>query len=161
MKRIGIISDTHIPNAAPDLPKSVYDEFRNVDMILHAGDLVEIGVLKKLESIAPTHAVSGNMDRSDVKAELPKKDVITVDSFKIGLIHGYGPPSGIVTCVSREFKKVDVVVFGHSHSALNEVIKKTLFFNPGSPTDKIFATSNSLGILEVDDSGIKGRIIKL
>ena len=160
MKRIGVISDTHIPKAALDLPERVYKEFRNVDMVLHAGDLVEARVLEKLEQLAPTHAVHGNMDMYDVKARLPAKDIITVEEFRIGLIHGYGAPFRLVNTVGREFNGVDVIVFGHSHSAYNEKIKGTLYFNPGSPTDKVFAAYNSFGILEVGET-ITGRIFRI
>ncbi|MBN1353623.1 MAG: metallophosphoesterase family protein [Candidatus Omnitrophica bacterium] len=160
MKKIGVISDTHIPKAARDLPESVYREFKNVDMILHAGDLVELSVLEKLRSIAPTFAVSGNMDSHEVKAVLPHKDVIEVEGFKIGLIHGYGSASNLINTVSGEFGKVDAIVFGHSHSACSEKIKNKLYFNPGSPTDKIFSACNTLGILEVG-AEITGKIIRL
>ena len=160
MKRIGVLSDTHIPKAAQDLPEKVYRELRNVDMIFHAGDFVEISVLKKLQDIAPTHAVCGNMDPQEVRAALPQKDTITVLGFKIGLIHGYGPSGRITEAVRSEFNRVDAIVFGHSHSALSKEIKKILFFNPGSPTDRIFAAYNSFGILELGDR-ITGRIIRL
>ncbi|UCD55244.1 MAG: metallophosphoesterase family protein [Candidatus Omnitrophota bacterium] len=160
MKRIGVISDTHIPRAALDLPERVYKEFRGADMILHAGDLIEMSVFEKLRKIAPTHAVSGNMDTYEVKEALPQKETINVEGFKIGLMHGYGPPAKIIDTVSKEFNGMDVIVFGHSHSAFCERIKNTLFFNPGSPTDKIFAAYNSFGILEIGKE-IKGRIIRL
>lgn len=160
IKRIGVISDTHIPKAASDLPESVYNELRGVDMILHAGDLVELEVLRKLQNIAPTRAVHGNMDMFEAKESLPEKDIIKVGRFRIGLIHGYGAPGQIAQTVSKEFKNVDVIVFGHSHSPFLEKIKNTLLFNPGSPTDKIFARYNSFGILEVGKE-ITGRIIRL
>ena len=160
MKRIAVISDTHIPKTAPDLPQSLYEALRNADMILHAGDLIEMRVLKHLENIAPTRAVCGNMDMPDVRAALPQKDVIEVGGFKIGLIHGYGPPPKLVNTVSKEFGRVDVIVFGHSHMALCEKIKKTLFFNPGSPLDTIFAPYKSYGILEVGNE-VVGRIVRL
>jgi len=160
MKRIGVISDTHIPKAALELPPAVREEFRDVDMILHAGDLIELAVIRELEKLAPTRAVYGNMDMAEVRTRLPIKDTIKVGAFKIGLIHGYGPPARIVEAVSREFSRVDVIVFGHSHSPTNQMIKKRLFFNPGSPTDKIFAAYNSFGILDLGDE-IKGRIIRL
>jgi len=159
MMRIGVISDTHIPKAAKELPEAVCKEFQNVDMILHAGDLVEMSVFKQLCALAPTHAVCGNMDMFEVKASLPQKDTIKVSGFKIGLVHGYGAPGKIVETVSKEFSRVDVIVFGHSHVAFCQKQKKTLLFNPGSPTDKIFATYNSFGILEVGDE-ITGKIIK-
>jgi len=160
MKRIGVISDTHIPMAAPDLPERVYREFQGVDMILHAGDLIEMSVLEKLREIAPTHAVSGNMDTHEVKEALPQKDTINVGGFKIGLMHGYGPPAKVVDVVSKEFSGMDVIVFGHSHTPFCERIKNTLFLNPGSPTDKIFAAYNAIGMLEVGEE-IRGKIIKL
>jgi len=161
MKRIGVISDTHIPKTAPDIPRVIYDEFRNLDLILHAGDLVEMQLLEKLQNIAPTHAVRGNMDTPEVRSALPEKDIIKVAGTRIGLIHGYGPPAKLIETVSKEFKRVDVIVFGHSHMPFCEKLKKTLFFNPGTPTDKIFATRNTFGILEVGEDGIRGRIIKL
>ncbi|MGB2705670.1 MAG: metallophosphoesterase family protein [Candidatus Omnitrophota bacterium] len=160
MKRIGVISDTHIPKAALELPERVCEEFRNVEMILHAGDLVELDVLRELEKLAPTRAVYGNMDMTEVKEKLPPKDTIVIGGFKIGLIHGYGPPARIIDAVSKEFSRVDVIIFGHSHSPVNQRVKKTLFFNPGSPTDKIFAAYNSFGILEIGDE-IQGMIIRL
>jgi hypothetical protein len=42
--RIGVISDTHIPDRADDIPKIILEDFRNVDMVIHAGDLVELSV---------------------------------------------------------------------------------------------------------------------
>lgn len=161
MKRIGVISDTHIPKAALDLPEKVYGEFQNVDMILHAGDLIEMSVFRKLQNIAPTHAVCGNMDMHEVRDALPQKDIIRVSGFKIGLVHGYGPPAKVPSAVLKEFNKVDVIVFGHTHSSLCEKVKKTLLFNPGSPTDKIFAAYNSFGILEISEEGVGGTIIRL
>jgi putative phosphoesterase len=160
MKRIGVVSDTHIPKAASDLPEAVYKAFEKVDLILHAGDLVEIGVLKKLEKIAPVRAVCGNMDMPEVRATLPQKDIISVGGLKIGLIHGYGPPSRLMESISGEFKRVDAVVFGHSHIPLCEKKGKVLYFNPGSPTDRIFAAYNSYGILEAGKD-IRGSIIRI
>jgi len=160
MKKIAVISDTHIPKAAADLPPALYDELAKVDLILHAGDFVEMALLKKLRDIAPTRAVHGNMDMNDLKVTLPDKEIIKVEKFKIGLIHGYGPPGMLVETISKEFRKVDCIVFGHSHTPMSQIIKKTLFFNPGTPTDKIFAPYNTFGILEVGDS-IEGKIVKL
>lgn len=160
MKLIGVLSDTHIPKTAQNVPERIIKEFKGVDLILHAGDLVEMSVLKRLEALAPIRAVYGNMDPPEVKASLPEKDVILFEGFRIGLIHGFGPPGQIVDAVSGAFSAVDAIVFGHSHTPLVQKIKKTLFFNPGSPTDKIFAPYASFGILEIGEN-ITGRIIRL
>lgn len=159
--RIGVLSDTHIPKAALDLPESVYNDFVNVDLILHAGDLVEMDVIRRLEKLAPTKAVYGNMDTKEVRDALPAKEIIKIGNIKIGLIHGSGPPNGLVKSIKTEFNSgIDIIIFGHSHSPFNEKIGKTLFFNPGTPTDTVFAPYNSYGIIEVNDT-IEGRIIRI
>lgn len=159
--KIGVISDTHIPRACPKLPAKIIEAFEDADMILHAGDLVEIKVLRDLEKLANTTAVYGNMDEPEVHRLLHEKEIIKVGGFTIGLIHGYGPAANIIDRIKGEFaEKVDAIVFGHSHVSVNLIKDGILFFNPGSPTDKIFARSNSYGILTVADE-IKGEIIRI
>ena len=160
MKKIGVLSDTHIPKNALNLPKEVYKAFEKVDLILHAGDFVEIEFFNKLNTIAPVRAVAGNMDSPELREMLPEKDVVEIDGFKIGLIHGYGPRTKVLDLIKKEFGRVDAIVFGHTHFPINETENGVLFLNPGSPTDKIFALYNSYGIIEVGDS-LKGSIIKL
>ncbi len=137
MIKIAVLSDTHIPVTANDLPKEVYDGISGVDMILHAGDLVELEVLDRLNKIAPVRAVCGNMDSERVRSKLPKKEIIKINSVSLGLIHGWGPPSSLPELVSKEFKGMDAIIFGHSHNPLSQIKDGILFFNPGSPTDKI------------------------
>lgn len=160
--RIGVISDTHIPRSAEWLPEKVCADLKNVDLILHAGDLTEMEVLTRLEKIAPTKAVYGNMDDPAVQKALPLKEIVEAGKFRIGLIHGFGPPFGLIEKVMNEFKdaKVDAIVFGHLHAPKNERKNGVLLFNPGTPTDKIFARFNSYGILKINDT-IEGEIIKL
>lgn len=159
--KILVLSDTHIPRSAHDLPQAVYDEIPRVDMILHAGDFSEKDVYDKLASLKKITAVYGNMDPANLRHILNQKEVISIGRIKIGLIHGYGAPRDLLDTVKREFQDVGAIVFGHSHEAINKVNDGILFFNPGSPTDKIFAAENSYGILEVDDKGIIGTIVKL
>jgi putative phosphoesterase len=156
-----VLSDTHIPKAAADLPQEIYDAIKDVDLIIHAGDFVEKAVLDKLMGLKRTKAVFGNMDSRDLCATLNQKEVIEVENFKIGLIHGYGSPATLMETVRGEFTKVDAIIFGHSHTPTNTVWNKVLYFNPGSPTDTIFAPYNSYGILEITEKGIEGRILKL
>ena len=159
--KILVLSDTHIPVAAHDIPEEVYQAIEGVDMIFHAGDLIDASVLEKLRSLKDTRAVCGNMDSKELCMALNTKEVIDIGKFKIGLIHGYGAPSEIMATVRREFDKIDVLVFGHSHAAMNIKKDGVLYFNPGSPTDKIFASKNSYGILEVTDKNIEGTIVEI
>ena len=159
--RILVLSDTHLPRAAQDLPEQIYEEIKNADIIFHAGDFVEKEIYEKLKNLKEMKAVYGNMDSRELRDILNQKEVIQIGKFKVGLIHGYGPPSELIDTVKREFGALDAIVFGHAHSAINIVKDGILFFNPGSPTDKVFAAYNSYGILEVTDKRIEGRIIKL
>jgi len=158
--RIGVLSDTHIPKAATKLPAKVRKGLKGADIILHAGDLVEASVLEELNKIAPTKAVCGNMDGADLCGKLPRKIVVKASRFRIGLIHGWGHPARLPETISGEFTGVNAIVFGHSHKPMNERMGGVLYFNPGSPTDKVFAEYNSYGIIEVGRD-IKGTIIRL
>jgi putative phosphoesterase len=160
--RVGVLSDTHIPEITEDLPSSIYKDFSNIDLIIHAGDIVDLNTLKKLKKINVVEAVCGNMDYPEVRKLLKQKEIINVGGFKIGIFHGWGPPSGLIALLKGEFKnqKVDCIVFGHSHNPVSAVDAGVLYFNPGSPTDKIFAPYNSYGILEISDK-ITGKIIKI
>ncbi len=160
--RILVLSDTHVPRMARDIPKAVYDDIKKSDLVLHAGDFVEMSFLEKLRKVKKTIAVFGNMDSKEISSSLKSKEIIEAGKFRIGLIHGWGSPDGLADRILEEFKgdKVDCIVFGHSHRPMNEMIKKVLFFNPGSTTDKIFAPYNSYGIIDVNGK-ITAKIVKL
>jgi len=161
--RIGVISDTHIPEKADRIPQKILNEFKNVDIIVHAGDLGDITVLEELNSTCNNvKAVWGNMDPQEVRSRLSNKQVFKAGKYKIGLMHGYGPPKGLLKYLSGAFsnEKLDIIIFGHSHEPFNETIGEVLYFNPGSATDKAFAEYNSYGIIEIDD-GIKAKIIRI
>lgn len=159
--RIVVLSDTHIPRVAQDLPKDIYDAISEADMIIHAGDFVEKEFYDKLKGMKEMAAVCGNMDSVNLSNLLNQKEVVPAGKFRIGLIHGYGAPNDLLQTVKGEFAGVDAIVFGHSHVPVNIVKDGILFFNPGSPTDKVFATVNSYGILEITDKKIEGKIIKI
>lgn len=161
--KIGVIADTHMPERGACLPAKVVEAFKGVDMIIHAGDAVELPVLQALAKLSPKLvAVCGNMDDAAVRKHYPAKQVVSAGKFKIGVMHGWGPPSGLEAVLEDAFRgdNVDMVVFGHSHAALNKKKGKTIFFNPGSPTDNIFAAYQSFGIITVNDT-IDAQIIKI
>jgi putative phosphoesterase len=158
--KIGVISDTHIPERTLEIPKEIFSAFKDAELILHAGDLVSYDVINSLSRICPVKAVYGNMDYPEVRKVLKKKEIIEVNKFKIGLIHGEGHPSGLLSFAKKAFdEKLDVIIFGHSHTPCNEKIADTLFFNPGSPTDTVFSPYLSYGIIEIGDD-IKSKIVR-
>lgn len=159
--KIGVVSDTHIPERASEIPPQLFTTFKGVDLIIHAGDLVSLDAIEQLKKIAPVKAVHGNMDTQEVRRVLPEKEIITVGKFKIGIVHGDGPPEQLMGWVKKAFpEKLDAIIFGHAHRPLCEKQGGVLFFNPGSATDTIFAPYRSCGILEINDT-IKGTIVRL
>lgn len=162
MIKVGVISDTHISSFA-DLPEKILQDLSDANLILHAGDLVSLDVLRGLKGTGiKIYAVWGNMDPLEIKHLLPEKEIIQIDQFRIGLTHGIGAPPNLKKVVREKFKneKIDCIVYGHSHSPNNEIDQGILYFNPGSPTDKFFAPYNSYGILLIDKD-ISGKIIKI
>jgi putative phosphoesterase len=128
--RIGVISDTHM-RSCEEIPPAMVRALSNVDLIIHAGDIVTLEVLEELRRLGEVKAVRGNMDSAKLRALLPEKELIVVGGKKIGITHGWGSPQGIEERVRGMFDGVDVIIYGHSHKARNEQIGGILFFNPG------------------------------
>ena len=156
---IGVISDTHLSGYDAGLKRIVQEYFESVDLILHAGDLVDLRVLDIFQG-KPVRAVCGNMDSPQVKQELPEHLVMDIGRFKIALTHGWGAPGGLEKKLANQFGNVDCIVYGHTHHPMNRKIGDILFFNPGSAVDKRSAPHCSVGLIEVEME-ITGRIIKI
>ncbi|MDR1396249.1 MAG: metallophosphoesterase [Desulfarculales bacterium] len=157
--QIGVLADTHLHSWPVALLAQVKELFAQAELILHAGDIINMSVLEELPG--PVAAVAGNSDGPWVRSALPLSRIVEAKGFRIGLIHGYGPP-GETPARARSYfadSRVDAVVFGHSHMAMAETVGGVLMFNPGSlssPRDGI----SSLGRLYLD-KGIKAEIIRL
>ena len=158
--KIGVLSDTHIPSPYHHLPAKVFELFQGADLILHAGDITELAVLDELRSIAPVEAVAGNMDGFAEQQQLPMKKVLELGKFRVGLIHGKYKIDIQRDMILKEFDKVDLIVYGHSHHAFFGRHGGMLFLNPGSPTDKVHAPYNSVAILTIEED-IQAAIIKI
>lgn len=158
--KVGVLSDTHVPTIMKALPPIIFDIFRDVDLILHAGDIVEMSVLEELGAIAPVEAVAGNMDDSEAQGKLPYKKVITLGRYKAGIIHGKFKIDVQQEMIRKEFGDVDLIVYGHSHTPFWGKVNGVYYLNPGSPTDKRYAPYNSVALLEVGE-GLKAEIIRI
>jgi len=150
MKKIGVISDTHLDRITDDFKISVKRVFHDVDMIIHAGDMTCMEVYNYLSNWG-IKAVRGNMDDYDIRASLPEKRVEEIEGKRIGIIHGRGSPYGIEDLILSEFDNVDIIIFGHSHLPLKTVKKNVTMFNPGSYKG---TTKNpgTVGIMEIGNT---------
>ncbi len=150
--RVGVLSDTHIPFKAKLLPNIVIQTFKEVDHIIHAGDITSLEVLDALERIASVTAVSGNVDPDQIQIALGHKKIITLQGYRIGITHGHGRTGKTLDRAIKCFENdsVDCIVFGHSHIPYCKFINNILMFNPGSPTDKRRNEFFSFGIIELE-----------
>lgn len=160
LRKIGIISDTHIPHFKR-LPEVVWQHFAGVELIIHAGDLSILSVLSELETIAPVVAVQGNIEEDEVRLKLPIKSEMVVGGCRIGIVHILGEAYNRARVARLEFPSARVVVFGHSHIAWNKEVDGQLLFNPGSATDRRRQPQCSIGMLRIDDEtgDVRGEVI--
>lgn len=157
--KIGVVSDTH----SYVVPRQMLNDFKSVDLIVHAGDFCSMTDLNIFKKIQKVRAVFGNMDGLELRQILPERDLFEIDGVKVGLYHGRGSSGNILKLVKSEFRKEapDVVIFGHSHQPFNETIDNVLYFNPGSPTDVVRAPYCSYGILGIANGKVSGKIVKV
>ena len=157
--RIGVLSDTHIHQVSRDFRDLLERRLSDVEVLFHVGDYTSPVLVEFLGS-KNFHGVCGNMDPLAIKAVLPEKKIVEIGGFRFGLIHGWGSPRGLEERVLAQFNDVDVIVYGHSHRAMNEVVQGVLLFNPGTASGFSSSGVHSIGILECGDT-VKGEIIEL
>lgn len=159
--KIVVVSDTHMPRMAKQLPSGLVSELDSADLILHAGDWTGIDVYEMLAKFAPVEGVAGNNDGETIIQKFGYRKTIQCEDLTIGLVHGHSFIAGRTAqqhaLQSFAPGEVDVIVFGHSHIPVNEKHGDLLLFNPGSPTDKRRQPRYSFGILEIEGKKIKAR----
>lgn len=136
--RLLVISDTHVPKRARELPAAVWAEVDAADMVVHAGDWVDERVLDALEARA-RHLVGvyGNNDGPALRRRLSEVATTTVEGLRLGVVHETGAAKGREARCARRFPDLDVLVFGHSHIPWDTRAPNGLrLLNPGSPTDR-------------------------
>jgi hypothetical protein len=181
--KIGVIADTHIPARQAALPEALKRAFAGVDIILHAGDICSLDVLRELQNqFTITMAVCGEGDDADVRRLLESQKVVELAKRRIGMVHG-GPaeptnwwrrllglaaPLGdddVRQTVMRAFagehgRAPECIVYGHTHRAYVGRLDGVLLFNPGAAAP-FPAGRSSVGILEIAEGAVDGRIIYL
>ena len=158
--RLAVISDTHMRDAGSRvLPDAVWRELRGADVILHAGDVVEGGLLRALAEVAPVHAVLGNNDVTLTDA-LPETFEDTFDGVRLAMMHDSGARSGRAARMRRRFPDADLVVFGHSHIPWDEPgIDGQWLLNPGSPTERRRQPHRTMAVIEISDGRFRTQVL--
>lgn len=133
-----LISDTHVPNRARDLPTTVWDAVEGADAVLHAGDWMAPDLLDRLQDRSPfLVACWGNNDGDELRARLPERADANLGGLRFTVTHEAGVSAGRDERMARLYPDTDVLVFGHSHIPWDATASTGLrLLNPGSPTDR-------------------------
>lgn len=162
MKKIGVISDTHfhsLADGAALIERLRGGCFRDVDAIIHAGDMVHPDVALLFAEV-PFYPVLGNMDQAS--SEVPVKRIVEIDGWRIGVMHGWGTRHDLEPRVLAQFagQRIDCLVYGHSHRPVCHWHDDLLIVNPGSAADRRQAPWHSVAILYLDKT-LQGEIINI
>jgi putative phosphoesterase len=160
---VAVLADTHAPRRWKRCPDAVAEQLRDVDLILHAGDVCTASVLDELSEFAPVRAVLGNNDGPDVMAwGAPETLVLDLDGVAVGMVHDSGPSAGRAGRMRRLFPSAELVVFGHSHIPWDVISDGQRCFNPGSATDRRRQPSPTMGRLHLAEGRIaRADIVEL
>lgn len=176
MTKIGILSDTH-----GLLDKRVFEHFKDVDEIWHAGDIGSEDVLRRLREFKPTRAVYGNMDSGDVRYSLPEFYRFRVEEVNVLMTHIGGYPGKYNPWLIPWFRKsleakqqmlndqisnvkcqisndnIDLFVCGHSHILKVQYDHqfKFLTMNPGAAGKQGWQPCQTLLRFAIDGKEIK------
>lgn len=165
--RLGLLSDTHLPNRTFGAWSEVLDSLRGVDLILHAGDIQAPGVLDSLETVAPVVAALGNNDHGVLQHDPRVKptQILELEGWRVGLIHDLEPEDRPIRDLMRNHfnEDLDLVVSGHTHWERLALRGGVVHVNPGSPNlpHNYSHRLGVVGIIDLTPDSIFARIVSL
>jgi putative phosphoesterase len=159
---VGVLGDTHLWRGSQRrLAPQIVEFFRRcgVRLVVHTGDVNDPSVLDCLTEVAPLVAVKGNNDDAELQARLPLRARLAIGDWRVGVVHGHGGRSAREVARSAFRGHMDIVVFGHSHVPLIEQWNGTVYFNPGSATQRRWGPHCGIGVVRFTDRLIDPHLI--
>jgi uncharacterized protein len=148
---IGVISDTH-GLLRPEAQKSLI----GTNIIIHAGDIGNVEIIRNLEKITPVKAIRGNIDREKWSDEFTETLNLKFEGKKIFVIHNIKDLHFI-----PEEKDYEIIISGHSHKPSIKNENGILYLNPGSAGKRRFNLPVSTAQIKIVDDKISVKIIEL
>jgi len=157
---VGVVSDTH--NNIKNI-KKIIDLFNEakVELVIHTGDISKAETLKIFSSLnCPLKGVFGNNDRIEEGLEEVCKEnnflfqepplSLTLKNKKIVIFH----EPELISDYVQKHQDIDLILHGHTHRYKEEIIDKTIYFNPGESAGSMEGKS-ALGIVNLDNLEIR------
>ncbi len=154
------MSDTHLPRRAKDLPAALWSAVEAADLVVHAGDWVDVATLDALE--ARSHrllACWGNNDGEALRARLPEVARATIEGVRVAVVHETGSRERRGPRMRAAYPDVDLLVFGHSHIPWDTSHDGLRLLNPGSPTDRRREPDFTWLTLRLEDGGVHDVVV--
>lgn len=159
--RIGVIADNH-----GHLDSMILEIFAGVTHIIHAGDIMDPGILDRLAAVAPVTAVAGNMDSRQPTSALPHEVAGEVAGVRFVVGHKRKRllkdlAAGNIKGLSKA-EAPDLVVYGHDHMPAAAWVDGTLFLDPGSASAPHEEDDGpTVAIVEIRPSGLSVCFVPL
>jgi putative phosphoesterase len=153
-RRVGLISDTHNM-----LRPQVFDVFKGVDVILHAGDVGDDDILDELQAIAPVYAVRGNTDRVD-NPRLPASRELEIGGLRVHVSHGHEVGAKPIT-LTAAYPDARVILYGHTHREMITEMDGILVVNPGAAGARRFDLMPCVAIMTIADGKPAVELVRL
>lgn len=148
---IGVISDTH-----GSLRPEALTALQGSDLIVHAGDVGKKEVLEELATIAPVHAVCGNVDYGELGKGLPDNLVVRWQGFSLYVLHIIQELE--LDPASAGFQ---AVVYGHTHKPTISEKDQVLYLNPGSAGPRRFSLPVTVARVQIRDGKLHAEHVHL
>lgn len=147
---VGIISDTH-----GLLRKEVKENLKDCGLIIHAGDIGNLELIKELKNISKVEYIKGNCDKKDEFNDIKEFKIIELEEIKIYLVHD-------IKTIKDDLNKlgINIVIYGHSHKKETYVKDDILYINPGSVGPKRFKLPTTMAKLEINYKDIKNSNVE-
>ena len=148
---IGIISDTH-----GLLRPEAVNALQGTDLIIHAGDIGDLHIIDKLETISPVVAVRGNMDNEIRAYKLKRTETVELSGHIVYILHD-------VSRLDIEPSAADIraIIHGHSHRPAIQEYNGVLYINPGSAGPRRFKLPVTVAVLNIKGEKLDAEIINL
>jgi putative phosphoesterase len=158
--RLLLLADTHVPRRARDLPPAVWHQVDRADVVVHAGDWVDVSLLDAIEARSRLIGCYGNNDGQLLRARLPEVARAGLEGVRLAVVHETGSSTGRDERMAAAYNDVDVLVFGHSHIPWDTTASSGLrLLNPGSPTDRRRQPMCTYMTAHVDDGTIHDVVL--